>query len=296
MIADMKNPAATFSSAAKGRFRVPATGGEVAGVELDYWTAGSGVPVMLVHGGILTNWFDPLADELGRNGEYRVVTFHRPGYGQSSLPEAPMTMSGHATCCLELARHLDLEPVHLVGHSIGGCIALQAALLEPGAVASVALLEPPVMTATLDPTPAFAVLRPAAGLWMGGNPAGALDTFMSGIVDPDYERVLDHLLLGWHEEALRGIDSFYRSDRPAMESWTFGADDAARVKQRAILFLGEFSTRVNAIRQPIHETLLRWLPNCEGHTIAGATHLLPLQEPAQIAAVLSASYRSAATV
>jgi hypothetical protein len=43
------------------------------------------------------------------------------------------------------------------------------------------------------------------------------------------------------------------------------------------LFLGENSTRVNPIRELMHRTLLSWLPNAEGHTVEGATHLLPLQ-------------------
>jgi pimeloyl-ACP methyl ester carboxylesterase len=64
------------------------------------------------------------------------------------------------------------------------------------------------------------------------------------------------------------------------------------VWQPTILFLGENSTRVNPIREPMHRTLLSWLPNGQGHTLEGATHLLPLQEPARIAAYLKAFYKT----
>jgi len=278
------------------RLRIPDGSGSVAGVELEYWVKGAGEPVVFLHGGLLTDWFGPLADELFKTGGYRLVSYHRPGYGSSTMPSQPITMAGQAECCLALMRHLGIAKAHLVGHSIGACIALQAALQEPESVASVALLEPPVMTATTDPSPALTVLRASAALWSRGDVAGAMDTFMRGIVDPDYERVLDEALGTWREDALKGAAAFFQTDQPAVQAWRFEQAEAARVRQPAILFLGENSTRVNAIREPVHRTLLSWLPNAEGHTLEGASHLLPLQEPGQIAAALTAFYKGLAIV
>jgi len=276
------------------RLRIPDDNSSVGGVELEYWVKGAGEPVVFLHGGVLTDWFGPLTDELSKTGSYRLVSYHRPGYGSSTVPSQPITMAGQAECCLALMRHLGLAKAHLVGHSIGACIALQAALQEPEAVASVALLEPPVMTAMSDPSPALTVLRASAALWKQSDVAGAMDTFMRGIVDPDYERVLDRALGSWREDALKGTDAFFQTDQPAVQAWRFEQAEAARVRQPAILFLGENSTRVNAIREPVHRTLLSWLPNAEGHTLEGASHLLPLQEPAKIAAALTAFYKARA--
>jgi pimeloyl-ACP methyl ester carboxylesterase len=278
------------------RLRIPDGSASVGSVELEYWAKGAGEPVVFLHGGVLTNWFGPLAKELSRAGNFRLVSYHRPGYGSSTLPSQPITMSGQADCCIALMRHLGLARAHLVGHSIGACIALQAALQDPEAVASVALLEPPVMTATSDPSPALTVLRETAALWKQGDVAGAMDAFMRGIVDPDYERVLDRVLgTGWRDDALKGTDAFFQTDQPAVQAWRFEKPEAARVRQPAILFLGENSTRVNAIREPVHRTLLSWLPNAEGHTLHGASHLLPLQEPARISAFLTAFYEARIT-
>jgi pimeloyl-ACP methyl ester carboxylesterase len=277
------------------RLRIPDENTSVGGVELEYWVKGVGVPVVFLHGGVLTDWFGPLADELSTTGSYRLVSYHRPGYGSSTLPSQPITMAGQAECCLALMRHLGLAKAHLVGHSIGACIALEAALQEPEAVASVGLLEPPVMTATSDPSPALTVLRATAALWKQGDVAGAMDAFMRGIVDPDYERVLDRVLGTWREDALKGTDAFFQTDQPTVQGWRFEKPEAARVRQPAILFLGEYSTRVNPIREPVHRTLLSWLPNAEGHTLEGASHLLPLQEPARIAALLTAFYKARIT-
>src|ERR1700694_2109353 len=274
------------------RFRIPDSTSSVGGVELEYWVKGTGDPVVFLHGGVLTGWFGPLADELSRAGSYRLLSYHRPGYGSSTLPSQPITMGGQAECCLALMRHLGLAKAHLVGHSIGACIALQAALQEPEAVASLGLLEPPVLTATPDPTPALSVIRATAAMWKQGDVAGAMDAFMRGMVDPDYERLLDAALGTWREDALKGTDAFFQTDQPAVQAWRFEDPQASRVRQPAILFLGENSTLVNPIREPIHRTLLSWLPNAEGCTLEGATHLLPLQEAAQIAAALTAFYKA----
>lgn len=277
------------------RLRIPDSTPSVGGVELEYWVKGAGEPVVFLHGGVLADWFGPLADEFSKAGSYRLVSYHRPGYGNSTMASQPITMAGQADCCLALMRHLGLARANLVGHSVGACIALQAALQEPEAVASVALLEPPVMTATADPSPALTVLRATAALWKQGDVAGAMDAFMRGIVDPDYERVLDRALGTWREDALKGTDAFFQTDQPAVQAWRFEQAEAIRVRQPAILFLGENSSRVNAIREPIHRTLLSWLPNAEGHTLEGATHLLPLQEPASLAALLTAFYKAQIT-
>ena len=277
------------------RLRIPDDNISVGGVELEYWLKGAGEPVVFLHGGVLTDWFGPLAAELSMTDGYQLVSYHRPGYGSSTLPSQPITLAGQADCCLALMRHLGIAKAHLVGHSVGACIALQAALQEPEAVASLALLEPPVMTAASDPLPALTVLRATATLWNQGDVAGAMDAFMRGIVDPDYERVLDRVLGTWREDALKGTDAFFQTDQPALQAWRFEKPEAARVRQPAILFLGHNSTRVNPIREPVHRTLLSWLPNAEGHTLEGATHLLPLQKPAQISALLTAFYNARIT-
>lgn len=272
------------------KLRIPDDNPSVGGVELEYWVKGEGEPVVFLHGGVLMDWCGPLADALSKTGNYRLVSYHRPGYGRSTMPLQPITMAGQAECCLALMRHLRIGSAHLVGHSIGACIALQVALREREAVASLALLEPPVMTATPDPSPALAVLRSTAALWKQGDVAGAMDAFMRGIVDPDYERVLDQTLGIWREDALKGTDAFFQTDQPAVQAWRFEQADAARVWQHVDLFLGENSTRVNPIREPVHKTLLSWLPNAKGQIVPGASHLLPLQAPAQIAAALNDTY------
>ena len=51
------------------------------GVELAYEIAGSGDPLVLIHAGVCADFFAPLARETALAGGFRVLRYHRPGYG-----------------------------------------------------------------------------------------------------------------------------------------------------------------------------------------------------------------------
>src|SRR5690606_24258391 len=88
-------------------------------VELYYEDHGSGQPVVLIHGYPLDghSW-DRQARELLAEG-YRVITYDRRGFGQSSKVGASYdydTFAGDLNAMLEA---LDLKDVVLVGFSMG---------------------------------------------------------------------------------------------------------------------------------------------------------------------------------
>lgn len=273
------------------RFRLNPDADGVAGVELAFTTSGAGAPVLFLHGGILTSWFDLVMAQPALADGHQLITYDRPGYGGSSVPAKPLSVVGQAACCVALIRHLGLPKVHLVAHSIGACIALQVALDASDAVASLALLEPPVFAAVTDPSKTVAVLRESGELWRQHDNPGALDAFMRGVVDPDYRQVLEDRLPDGLAEALRGTDAFFSIDQPSTQAWKFGQTDAARIAQPVLLVIGDRSNRVTPIREQIHRTLLEWLPNAESLIVSDATHLLPLQKPSDIALALAGFYR-----
>lgn len=61
----------------------------------------------------------------------RVFALDLPGHGRSTAP-LPESIEGHVERLGEWMSQLGLGPAILVGHSMGGAIALQAALLLPG--------------------------------------------------------------------------------------------------------------------------------------------------------------------
>jgi 3-oxoadipate enol-lactonase len=111
---------------------------EVQGVRLRYFVGGKGEPVVLVHGlgGAATNW-TLLAPELALRR--RVLIPELPGHGGSApLPAVP-SLSAFADRIALLAEHERFAPAALVGHSLGGLVALRLALRHPGQAARLVL-------------------------------------------------------------------------------------------------------------------------------------------------------------
>lgn len=126
---------------------------DVDGERVHYRELGAGPAIVLVHGlgGNMRN-FDYLPlQELAR--AHRLVLIDRPGSGHSPRrDDARAALSAQANVVAGLVRALQLpQPPLLVGHSLGGAIALAVALDHPGAVAGLALLAP--LTHAVDKPP-----------------------------------------------------------------------------------------------------------------------------------------------
>lgn len=89
-------------------------------IELYYEDHGSGRPVVLIHGWPLSgrSWENqvPALVEAG----YRVITYDRRGFGESSQPWDGYDYDTFAADLDALLQHLDLREVSLVGFSMGG--------------------------------------------------------------------------------------------------------------------------------------------------------------------------------
>ncbi|MCX4808649.1 alpha/beta fold hydrolase [Streptomyces sp. NBC_01214] len=114
--------------------------------------AGEGTPVLLLHGQSATpaEWA-PYVEALARAGR-RVLAVDRmgePGYTVQRLPIG--SADDTAAWLEETLIGLGLERVHLVGHSYGGCVALQHALRAPGRIVSLSVYDPPRALAPLKP-------------------------------------------------------------------------------------------------------------------------------------------------
>lgn len=109
---------------------------------VEYSDAGRGEAVILVHGsgGGHQQW-RALASAL--SGSYRVLAVNLLGYGRTTAwpGTAPQTLFDQAQAVLAVGELCD-GPVHLVGHSFGGSVAMKAASLLDDRVGRLVLLEP----------------------------------------------------------------------------------------------------------------------------------------------------------
>ncbi len=89
-------------------------------IDLYYEDHGSGKPVILIHGYPLSGraWEKQLPVLL--DAGYRVITYDRRGFGQSSQPWTGYNYDTFAEDLQKLVSRLDLRDFALVGHSMGG--------------------------------------------------------------------------------------------------------------------------------------------------------------------------------
>jgi pimeloyl-ACP methyl ester carboxylesterase len=146
----------------KGRFI------DVPGARLhlrDFGEANAGRPVILmIHGlaGQLSHYTYGVAGRLA--AQHRVIVVDRPGSGYSTRAAGtPADLSTQAAAMAALVRTLGVSPAFVVGHSLGGAVALTMALEHPQQVAGLALLAP-LTHIREDVPPVFAGLTIASPL------------------------------------------------------------------------------------------------------------------------------------
>jgi 3-oxoadipate enol-lactonase len=112
---------------------------EVAGRETFFERAGSGEPLLLIQGmsGTHLSWGVPFKSTLEES--FDVVAFDNRGIGLSAPVETPFSIVEMAADTVALLDALELESVHVVGISMGGMIAQELALAEPGRLRSLTL-------------------------------------------------------------------------------------------------------------------------------------------------------------
>jgi len=138
---------------------------DVPGARLHLVERGKGPGLLLVHGlaGQLAHFTYGIVDQLAT--EYRVVAVDRPGSGYSvRMPGASATLSAQADALAALIDTLQLGRTVVVGHSLGGAVALALAQRHPEHVAGLALLAP-LTHPVQDVAPVFKGLK-IAQPWM----------------------------------------------------------------------------------------------------------------------------------
>jgi pimeloyl-ACP methyl ester carboxylesterase len=154
------------------------------GVALAYDEAGHGdPPLIFVHGVACHRGFwQPQLDRFGR--DHRVVAVDLRGHGESDAPHQPYTMRVFADDVAWMSRQLEVTGPIVVGHSLGGLVALELAHAHPDCPSAVALIDS-VLLPSLDRPE---VVRDLVAGLRGADAVGALrgyfELFFSPYDDP----------------------------------------------------------------------------------------------------------------
>jgi pimeloyl-ACP methyl ester carboxylesterase len=112
---------------------------ESLGCLLHYKRVGAGEPIVFIQGvGLHGDGWLPQTQSL--NSEIECVTFDNRGMGKSQPAGSPITVQQMAEDTLSVMAASGIRAAHLVGHSLGGVVALQTALFAPERVKSLSLL------------------------------------------------------------------------------------------------------------------------------------------------------------
>ncbi len=248
---------------------------DVDGATIEYQMQGAGEPVLLLHSsGVADGLARPLSDQPELASRYRLIHYHRRGYGGSTPGTQPLTVARQAADAVALLQHLQVHSAHVAGHSYGGVIALQLALDAPELVGSLALLEPPLPMLPSGSAGLSRVLGPVMNAYASGDKRAAVDLFGNATFGPDWQPIVERTVPGAVEQAVQDIDAAVR-ELPAIQTWTFGPEQTAAIRRPVLSVLG---VRTSPFMQAGRTLLHSWFPQTEDSTLP-TTHLLQIQDP-----------------
>jgi pimeloyl-ACP methyl ester carboxylesterase len=258
---------------------------KVNGVELGYEVVGSGAPMLLIHGAHIADALQPLVAEPALE-RFQRIRYHRRGLGGSTRPVAtgPTSVAVQAKDAVGLLDHGRVDRAHVVGHSLGGAIALELAARHPARVASLVLLEPAFLTTPAGAAFARAV-APLVERYEAGDAEGAVHGFLALVGNRNWRATIEQTVPGGIAQAVKDAATFFETEVPGVPNWTFGPEQAAAITCPVLSALGGKSSPLFVEgRQLLHA----WFPDCQDADIVGATHLLQMQAPGPVAAAIAA--------
>jgi pimeloyl-ACP methyl ester carboxylesterase len=254
-----------------------------AGLEYEVGGNPDGEAVLFMHAGTATA-FVPLMQEPALADRYRLVRYHRRGYAGSDGLDGAASIDLHVRDALALLDHLGIERAHVVGHSGSGIIALELALDAPHVVQSLVLEEPAIHP--IDPQWAAAIreaIAPPVARFRSRDVRGAIEMWM-GAISPSWRADLTRTVPGGPQQTLEDAAAFF-AEVDAVDTWEFD-----RVRDEGItspvLYVVAARSRHDILLRHFHEVV----PQTESAVIADATHMLHTDQPALVAAEMSAFF------
>ncbi|HKX66096.1 MAG TPA: alpha/beta fold hydrolase [Intrasporangium sp.] len=262
------------------------------GHELSYVDRGTGPAILFIHGllGTNRNWSHLVTCLETSN---RVLVPDLFGHGASDKPMGDYSLGSHAATLRDLLDRLDIDTVTLVGHSLGGGIALQFCYLFPERVDRLVLVSSGGLGRSVSPLLRAATL-PGAEL--------VIPVIASGWVRSRLEGLSAQLgRLGWRpaadvREAWRGFTSLSDADsRRAFLATTRAVIDPGGQTVTAhdhlpmktdIRTLVVWGTRDRMIPAWHATTAHNAIPSSRVELFEGAGHFPHLEEPERFATLL----------
>jgi pimeloyl-ACP methyl ester carboxylesterase len=250
---------------------------ETAGYKTHYVEAGSGAPLILVHGGGagadgLGNW-QYCIPHFAR--DFRVIAYDMVGFGKSDSPDIetfPYDRMSRTDQAIALIEALGLGPANMIGNSMGGAVTLGVAMKRPDLLDKIVLMGsaglnrkvPPAIAASASYDFSFESMRGIVRVLTG----------------PDY--VIDEEMVRYRYDLLDNKPekrkSYLRTMKGVIDAGGlyYENDEIAQIKTPALVFHGRNDTVI-----PLSEAIemLGLLPEAQAHFIPHCGHWAMVEQP-----------------
>lgn len=235
---------------------------------------GAGEPLLCLHGiGGAAHLWEATADGLrGR----RVLAWNQPGYGANPLID-PLTFPALADA---LAAQLPEPIVDLVGHSMGGMIAMEFALRHPARVRRLVLYATTPAFGGRDPAFAEAFMAARLGpLDAGRSMAECAEALAGGMCGPGADPAAEPAAIA----AMAAVpEASYRATLACLATFDRRAEIAS-ITAPTLCLAGELDRAAPARTM---QRMAEAIPGARYAVIEGGGHLLHLERPAAFQAAL----------
>ena len=240
-------------------------------VTLFYEEAGTGdPPIVLVHGGMVSHTnFAPQLQHF--SGKHRTVAVDLRGHGKSDAPKQDYTIARFADDVAWLCRQLKISKPVVVGHSMGGLVAIELAARTPDVPSAIVIMDSPVV----PPAWFIEALRPLVAVMRTPGYRDAIKQFMGGFIGfadaPDRRtRLLNDMMAAPQHVSASSLESYLAYDSPA----------AAAACKVPVLYIsaGMWFTDVNKFKELCPQLLT-------AQTV-GSGHYHQLEVPDQVNAMI----------
>jgi pimeloyl-ACP methyl ester carboxylesterase len=265
---------------------------ELHGRRMIYRIAGAGPPVVLIHGMVNSSrHWEEVAIRLGR--EYTVIAPDLLGHGDSAAVRGDYSLGAHAASIRDLLAAIGVDRSTIVGHSLGGGVAMQFFYQFPQRVERLVLVSSGGLGRQVSPLLRGAALPGAAALvWAAAHPR-----VLSAVWDAG-ERMRSRgsakgVYLQAIARALRPLEA--PGARKAFLQTLRSVIDARGQRVSAVdrlYLLREFPTlivwgeRDNTIPLAHGRSAAEAIPGCHFKTLPRAAHFPHLEDPEGLAAAI----------
>lgn len=245
---------------------------------------GAGPPILLVHGWTCDSHDWQFQAPSLLSAGYRVIAVDLRGHGRSSVPDSGYTPRSFASDLAGLLRERNTPPAVVIGHSLGGTIAVAMAVEHPDLVRAVV----PVDSAYgMDPAsivPFRETLLPALGQLAGHDAALAM-------FDGFYTPATPQNLPTWHRRRMQGMPLHVLQ---AAIAGLVDVPEQFSLLPQSEAYLGRVTCPALSFRSGRQDpaAVARWERGCfsnpASHAVAweGTGHWLHQERPAEFNAVL----------